>query len=69
MEVPPDAVALVQERGDVLGVARGGEFEGERGLRGRDSARESSDESNSGAPIWRSRMRTPEETPRERRGA
>ena len=35
----------------------------------RDSARESSDESNSGAPIWRSRMRTPEETPRERRGA
>ena len=34
-----------------------------------DSARESSEASNSGAPICRRRMSTPEETPRERRGA
>ena len=35
MEVAADAVALVEERGDVLGVAGGGELEGERRLRGK----------------------------------
>lgn len=35
VEVAADAVALVEERGDVLGVAGGGELEGERRLRGK----------------------------------